>query len=106
MAVLITRKRTLGVRMSSEEYSSIESFCVETRARSMSDFARNAILGYMKHVREGGGPYPEVNQNTTLPQELDQELTRIAAELTRLKARLQTQERNRTQAKRRQTGRD
>lgn len=106
MAVLITRKRTLGVRMSSEEYSALESFCVETRARSMSDFARNAILSTMNSAREGSDPPVGVSQDTTLTQELGQELTRITEELTRLKARIQSQRRNRAQANRRGTAKD
>lgn len=104
MAVLIPRSRTIGVRLSLEEYESLERFCVETRARSMSDLARNAILNHISRASRESGVFSDMNQEVNLTQELGQELARITSELTRLKSRIQSQDGNRTRRGRRESG--
>ena len=48
MAVLIPRVRTIGVRLSKEEYAALERFAVESGARSISDVARTAICTFLR----------------------------------------------------------
>lgn len=44
MAILKRRSRLLTVRLSADEYDQLKSLCEEEQARSLSDFAREAIL--------------------------------------------------------------
>ncbi len=43
MSVLAPRIRSISVRLSAEEFSAVQRFCVSSGARSISDFARTAI---------------------------------------------------------------
>lgn len=44
MAMLKRRSRLLTVRLSADEYERLKSLCAQEEARSLSDFAREAIL--------------------------------------------------------------
>lgn len=44
MAILQRRSRLLTVRLSGEEHERLKRLCAEEEARSLSDFARDAIL--------------------------------------------------------------
>jgi uncharacterized small protein (DUF1192 family) len=86
MAVLVQRIRTLGVRLSEDEYSSLERFCVESGARSISDLARSAICSFMSHGNQQNALAATVNQNVAQVMELQQKIEILAAEIALFKA--------------------
>ena len=51
MAVLRSRSRLVTFRLDPEEYDALRRVCISTGARSMSEFAREAVLG---QVNAGG----------------------------------------------------
>ncbi len=86
MAVLIPRIRTLGVRLSEDEYSSLERFCVENGARSISDLARSAICNFVSHRNQENALAATVNQNVAQVKELQQRIEILTAEIASFKA--------------------
>lgn len=54
MAVLKSRNRLVSFRLSPEEYEALKQVCIEADARSISDFARDAVLHGIEK-RGGGG---------------------------------------------------
>lgn len=86
MAVLIPRVRTIGVRLSEEEYSSLEKFCVESGARSISDLARNAIWSFVNRAKQDAALAWTVNQNAAQVEGLEKKLARLGEEIALLKA--------------------
>ena len=44
MPVLMNRTRLITFRLSGDEYESLRATCLNQRARSVSDFARTAVL--------------------------------------------------------------
>lgn len=91
MAVLIPRVRTIGIRLSEEEYLALERFCVESGARSISEFARNAICSFVSRSNQEKALLASVNQNSTQVKELEMRLEMLAGELSKLKAGLPSQ---------------
>lgn len=86
MAVLIPRIRTLGVRLSEDEYSSLEKFCLESGARSISDLARTAICSLLSRGDQENALASAVNQNVARVKELQQEIEMLRAEIALFKA--------------------
>ena len=86
MAVLIQRIRTLGVRLTEDEYSSLERFVVESGARSISDLARSAICSFMSHGNQENALAVTVNQNVAQVKELQQRIEILTAEIALFKA--------------------
>ena len=87
MAVLIPRIRTIGVRLSEEEYSTLEKFCVESGARSISDLARNAIWSFVNRAQQDNALASAVSTHSAQVKDLEQRLERLTAEMALLKAR-------------------
>ena len=83
MTVLISRKCTLGVRLSAEEFSALEKFARESGARSMSDVARAAISKFMNAPNRKSPA--AIGERARVPN-LEQEITRLNAELALVKA--------------------
>jgi len=86
VAVLIPRMRTLGVRLNEEEFSSLEKFCLESGARSMSDVVRNAIFSFVRRGNEESALASTVNQNVAQVKELEEKIARLSAEIALLRA--------------------
>ena len=86
MVVLVPRMRTLGVRLSKEEYSSLERFCIESGARSMSDLARAAIFSFVYRGLQETAPGPAVDENSARVRELQRRIEMLSAELALFKA--------------------
>lgn len=85
MAVLIPRSRTIGVRLSEEEYSALEMFSVQTGARSISDVARTAICKFVrKPVRDSS--FPSALEHARQISDLEQKVLELNAEISSLKA--------------------
>lgn len=91
MSVLIPRTRTLGVRLSAEEYAALERFCVESGARSISDLARNAICTFVNRTDQASMLLSSLNQHSSQVKELEQRLEMLAEELATLKAGMPAQ---------------
>jgi len=85
VAVLIPRIRTLGVRLSEEEYSSLERFCVKSKARSISDLARAAICSFMSDGKLEHALTSTVNENAAQVKELQQRIEILTKEIALLK---------------------
>lgn len=86
MSILVPRHRTIGVRLSEEEYAALERYCVESGARSISDLARSAISNFVNRASQEGGLASVVNQNVAQVKELEQRLERLSVELAIFKA--------------------
>jgi hypothetical protein len=89
MGVLIPRIRTIGVRLSEEEYSSLEKFCVESGARSISDLARTAIYSFVSRGNQGSGNalVPAVDGHMARVRELEERIERLSAEIASFRAK-------------------
>lgn len=87
MAVLIPRIRTIGVRLSEEEYSTLERFCVESGARSISDLARNAIWNFVNRAHQDNALASAVSTHSAQVKDLEQRLEQLTAEMALLKTR-------------------
>lgn len=85
MAVLIPRIRTIGVRLSEEEYATLEKFCVESGARSISDLARNAIWSFVNRANQESTLTSTVNQNVAHVKDLEERIARLSAEIALLR---------------------
>lgn len=86
MAVLIPRIRTIGVRLSEDEYSSLEKFCAENGARSISDLARNAIWSFVNRVSQENSLTSAVSQNVAQVKDIEEKIAKLSAEIALLKA--------------------
>jgi len=85
VTVLIPRARTIGVRLSEEEYSALERFSFETGARSMSDVARIAIGKFVrKPVRES---HASAAEHARQINDLEGKISQLTAEIALLKNR-------------------
>ena len=85
MSVLIPRIRTIGVRLSEDEYSSLEKFCAENGARSISDLARAAIYGFLNRANQENTLASTVDQHTAQVKELETKIERLLAEMASLR---------------------
>lgn len=86
MPVLVPRIRTIGVRLSEEEYSALEKFCVESGSRSISDVARTAICNFVTRVNQESSLASAVSAHSAQVTELKQKLEQLTAEIALLKA--------------------
>ncbi len=85
MAVLIPRHRTIGVRLSEEEYEALEKFCAEGGARSISDLARSAIASFLNRARQEKSLTSTVNRHAAQVKDLEQRIERLSAEIALLR---------------------
>ena len=85
MSILVTRQRTIGVRLSDTEYAALERFCVESGARSISDLARIVISCYLNRVTEESSLTLAVNQNAAQVKELEEKIARLSSEIAVLR---------------------
>jgi hypothetical protein len=85
VTVLIPRERTIGIRLSADEYSALERFSLETGARSMSDVARAAICKFIrKPVRES---LASAAEHARQVRDLEQSVSQLNAEIALLNTR-------------------
>ncbi len=89
MSVLKPRTRLVNFRLSEEEFDSLKTACQNSGARSLSDFARSAVLLSMERVEEGGvvrgeqslGPLARLSRSVeTLEGRIDQILSALGSE--------------------------
>jgi len=89
MSVLIPRTRTIGVRLSEQEYTALEKYCVENGARSISDLARSAICNLVNQVNQEHAPVDGMNGPSMRVKHLQEKLEMLAAEIASLRAGVQ-----------------
>lgn len=87
MSVLKPRNRLVNFRLSEEEFASLQAACRASGARSLSDFARSAVLASMERVGEGEpfrgemtlGPLSRLGRSVeTLEMRVEQILSMLA----------------------------
>jgi hypothetical protein len=86
VAILVPRHRTIGVRLSEEEYTSLEKFCVESGSRSISDLARSAIASFLSHMHRENALTSTVKQHSEQVKDLERKIERLSAEIALLRA--------------------
>lgn len=86
MAVLTPRTRTIGIRLSRDEYLTFEKFCVESGARCISDLARNAIWSFVNRANQESTLTSTVSQNAAQVKELEEKVARLSTEIALLRA--------------------
>lgn len=92
MTIRVPRSRTIGVRLSEEEYSALENYCVEIGARSISDLARAAICNLVRRGDEENALASALNQNVAQVREMQQRIEMLTAEIALLKKDSETRE--------------
>ncbi|MFP5248520.1 MAG: hypothetical protein ACLGP3_01680 [Acidobacteriota bacterium] len=85
VAVLIPRTRTIGVRLSEDEYSSLANFCLETGARSISDLARTAICGFVSRASQESLLAATVSEIVAHVEDLQGKLEEVSAEIASIR---------------------
>lgn len=85
MSVLEPRNRTIGVRLTEDEYAALERFCTASGSRSISDLARTAIW---KFVNQAGRKKLRLNNSGHSAQIkiLELKLERLSEELASVKS--------------------
>lgn len=85
MAIVDPRKRTIGVRVSQDEYDLLERFCAAGGARSISDLARTAVLKFVNQAMRNKSPSGKSAPPTQL-KEIELKMDQLLAELASVKA--------------------
>jgi hypothetical protein len=87
MAVLMPRARSISIRLSLEEFSALEKYCLASGARSISDLARSAIYGLLNRAHEESTLTVTVHEHSAMVKSLEGKIERLTAEIGLLKAR-------------------
>jgi Arc/MetJ-type ribon-helix-helix transcriptional regulator len=87
MTVLQPRSHMISVRLSKEECSMLRRLCVASGARSMSDFARTAMLSLIKDARRDEASILRAQGNNSEITYLQQRIDKLAEEVAHLKGR-------------------
>jgi hypothetical protein len=85
VTILVPRTRAIGVRLSEEEYSVLEKFCVENGVRSISDLARAAISNFVNRANQENALASAVSENVAQVKEMEVKIKRLSAEIALLK---------------------
>jgi uncharacterized small protein (DUF1192 family) len=85
VSILVPRTRTLGVRLSADEYAALEKFCVDSGARSISDLARAAICSFIQGADRESVLASTLDQNVAQVKNLEQRIVALTAEIQLLK---------------------
>jgi hypothetical protein len=89
MSVLIPRIRTINVRLSEEEYLTLEQFCVASGARSISDLVRGAMHSLVTGGKQESSLASSVNLYSTHVRYLELKVEELAAQVASFKAGMQ-----------------
>lgn len=85
MRVLVPRVRTLAVRLSEDEYSALERFCLESGARSISHIARTAICNVVNQKTHENTLSLAGSVDARQLKQLQEKVDRICADIEFLK---------------------
>jgi phage shock protein A len=97
MTVLRPRARSISVRLSLEEFSALERFCVASGARSISELARNAICSLLNHANQENALTSTVREHSTLVRNMEDKINQLTAEIGLLKAKKRSRAINMTE---------
>jgi uncharacterized small protein (DUF1192 family) len=86
MKILKPRSRTIGVRLSEEEFVALQRLCISSGARSVSDFARKAMQDFLERTEGKHGSALEESEYMAQLKNLEHRVGELAAELARFKA--------------------
>jgi len=81
------RARSISVRLSDEEFASLERYCVASGARSISDLARNAICGLLNRTQEDSTLRLTVREHSELVKLLQGKIEQLTTEIGLLKGK-------------------
>jgi hypothetical protein len=81
MAVLIPRTRTIGVRLSEEEYADVSEFCAQNGVRSIADLARQAIHIFMLNANQKTAAISVASLRDKHVKRLEEEIAKLSAEM-------------------------
>ena len=84
------RARSISIRLSREEFSALETYCIASGARSISDLARSAICGLLNRAHEESALVVTVHEHSALVKNLQGKIEQLTAEIGLLKARKQS----------------
>jgi hypothetical protein len=87
MTVLMPRARSISIRLSREEFSALEKYCVASGARSNSDLARSAICSLLNRAHEESALTSTVHEHSALVKSLQGKIEQLTTEIGLLKAR-------------------
>lgn len=85
MTILDPRTRTIGVRVSDDEYAALERFCVTGGARSISDLARTAIWEFVNRAGRQRSLSSRTISSAQI-QVLERRIEMLSAEIASLKS--------------------
>jgi hypothetical protein len=86
MPIFKPRSRSISVRLSEEEFATLQRLCVSTGARSVSDLARKAMQEILERTRPDGAPIEGTGEYYTQIRNLELKVAELAAELALFKA--------------------
>lgn len=84
------RARSISIRLSLEEFSALEKYCLASGARSISDLARSAICGLLNRAHEESALTVTVHEHSAMVKNLQGKIEQLTAEIGLLKARKQS----------------
>lgn len=84
------RERSISIRLSREEFSALEKYCVASGARSISDLARSAICGLLNRAHEESALTVTVHEHSALVKSLQGKIEQLTTEIGLLKTRKQS----------------
>lgn len=82
MTVLRPRSRSISVRLSEEEFATLQRLCIATGARSVSDLARKA----MRDILERTPTVESASEYAVQICDLEQKMEELASKLARFRA--------------------
>lgn len=85
MTILDPRTRTIGVRVSDDEYAALEQFCLTGGARSISDLARTAIWEFVNRAGRQKSPSSRSVSSAQI-HSLEQKIEMLSVEIASLKS--------------------
>lgn len=85
MTILDPRTRTIGVRVSDDEYAVLERFCLTGGARSISDLARTAIWDFVNRAGRQRSLSSRTISSAQI-QVLERRIEMLSAEIASLKS--------------------
>ena len=84
MAVLTSRSRLVTFRLSADEYKELQNVCIAEGARSISDFARSAVLRRMVQAGKRVALSEDLATLGAVLEELDTSLRDLRGRIARI----------------------
>lgn len=87
MSILRPRSRTIGVRVSEEEFANLRQLCIASGARSISDLVRNSMHDILAGVLRGDEAPSNECAYVAQIKNLERRVEKLTAQFALLKAR-------------------